>query len=253
MGKTAHDIELEISEGRVEDSQLAPMDIGDEDTFWKQFDALKNPHLADPKFAEKRIVKEAPTHKAAFLYWMQLSPAYRTDRAVAEKYAVSAAVVGKWRKSFNWEGRLALLLEEDAQTAIAVAKRTLTDDLNMLLGAGKAALDLFAMRVHSGEIDVSAKDFVLISQEIRAIRRELMSEETPEESGSGSSLDRIGQIMNKIGESGKQVLINALQVQIGGEKTSYEERTEMCAARVIQDQLTEAENVDYEDIAEINE
>ncbi len=250
MDLTAHDIELMDEELETPDSSLATLDeVAESADFWDQFEALKNPYLSDPDFIKKKVKKEAPLHRAAFLYWCQLQASRRTDIAVAKNYKVSAAMVGKWRRSFNWEARLELLTKEDAERQIATAKRTLADDLTIILAAGKAAIDLFVDRVASREIDISPRDFVLISQEIRSIRRELAGETDGGE--TGSALDKMTRAVKSIGDDGKDVLIKALEIQIGGGGLPHDGAVEAHAARIIQGQIETdeiGEEIDFEEI-----
>jgi len=242
------DLQEAIDDGLVSDL-LPVQQLGEPDSFWSQFEELKNPYLKDPEFKRRQVKTEAPVHKAAFLYWMQLAGSHRTDRAVATKYDVTAAMVGKWRKSFNWQGRYELLLKEDAEEAVEVARRTLRDDLNNLLTACDAGIRLFKEQVKSGAVEITAKDFVLLSQEIRSIRREL---EDDSDRGalneSGNSLDKIAALADKLGATGRDVLVQALSVQVaGGRKISHEASLEAATAKDIQDKVDLSEIGESED------
>ena len=251
MPETAHDIELLDGEELHESSIVVSDGLEREENWWKQFDTLDNPDLDDPKFKSKAIKVESPKHRAAFLYWMQLAPSLRTDKAVSDHFKVSAAVVGKWRKSFNWQRRLELILKEDIENAIAVSKQSFADNMNLILSASTAALRLFKRKIDSGEMDVSVKDFVLLSQEMRAVKRELMEVEDDGSSRGGNNpMDRIEGILNSFGESNADILVKALQVEIM-DKSSGQRVVEKVDARQEQTlvelcEIGEDEAVDFD-------
>lgn len=252
--ETAHEIELHDGEELTENSKIPEHVPDDDDDFWKRLDELKNPYVADPSFEEKRLKKETPKHRAAFLYWCRLHPAYRTDKAVADKYKVSAAMVGKWRKSFNWTRRLEVLMEEDAERQLAVAKRTITDDLNLILGASKEAVDLFLSDVREGRVELTAKDFVQVCEMMLRIRKEIEGSPISGNGGEMSALDRIAATMNQIGEGSKEVLVRSLLVQITGDnKIPADRLVEARAARVIQEDIEANEIGEEPDDVEFND
>jgi hypothetical protein len=218
METTAHDIE--IHDGKeLKETSMIPEEIPEDSEFWSKLDALGNPYVNDdPSFAEKRLKRESPKHRAAFLYWCRLHSGFRTDAAVADKYKVSRAMVGKWRKSFNWEYRLEVISNEDAKRQLEVSNRTVADDINLILGAGKEAIDVFLLDVRDGKVTITPKDFVAIGEMMLRLRDAgSQANDSPGSNSGNSPLDKLERMFNSIGDNGAQVLVKALQVEVGGD------------------------------------
>lgn len=186
----------------------ATMDDISED-FWESFEKLKNPYLRDPKFAGKALKQEKPKHKKAFLYWSQLQDKFRTDKAVAEQFEVTAAVVGKWRKSFNWVERRNYMRKDDLEQMQEAASRSLSDEVLSMMGTSHLVLTAFRTQVSAGKIDVSVNDFIKIGEFMLKLRRELG------ESANGEAKGAVGRIENILSGAGadvKQLLVGFLQM-----------------------------------------
>ena len=193
---------------------VAREDVSDD--LWTDLVKLTNPHLDDKVFAKKALKQEKPKHKEAFLYWNALDDKFRTDRAVAEQYSVSAAVVGKWRRSFNWEGRRNYMRQEDLKRLEDAASRTLEDELKGMLSTSGLVVKKFQEQLLSKK-DVSIPDFIKIGEFLIKLHAALHGpkEEAVED---GTSLGKLETLLKEAGGDVKGLMTEILRATVGGDE-----------------------------------
>lgn len=173
---------------------------------------LANPYLKDPKF--KPLRKEIAQHREAFLYWSMLLEKERTDRAVANKFNTSAAAVGRWRKSFNWEARLEYMRREDLEAKTEAIKSSTTDVIFSMLAVSNLVVESFRRKIALNEVKISIKDFVDIGRFAVELRKELKGAGKE----NGDLLNRLDTLVANTEGGAKQLIINNLVTYISGEQ-----------------------------------
>jgi hypothetical protein len=217
-----------------EDSSLVPSPIDTDrlsDDLWNEIEKLKNPYLRDKKF--KPLRKESPKHRQAFLFWMQLADSLRTDRTVAQEFNESSAAVGRWRKSFNWKGRMEYLNRDSLQKVQESALRTTGDDVLKMLSTSSVVMTSFHNQVAAGKVKLTANDFVNIGRFMLQLRKELATDP-----GGSDAVGRIEAVLNTAGKEVNQLFVNQLQMYVSGaQPLPHDEIIDADASRRIQNVL----------------
>ena len=186
------------------------LDRLDEDLL-KELQKLKNPNLDVASF--KPLKQEKPVHRDAFLYWMNLVDNERTNRNVAEQFGVSIAIVGRWKKSFNWDVRRDYLRKEELKSIEKVAKTTLSTDLMATLNTINTVKQNFHNNVKANKVDVSVQDFIKICKLQIELRGALEGEDN---GGDSDMLAKLEKVLKGSGDVAG-MLIKNMNVMISGE------------------------------------
>lgn len=197
---------------------------------WSELDKIKNPHLGEKGFHP--LKQEKDVHRAAFLYWIRLDDSNRTDKAVADKFQKSPAIVGRWRKSFNWEARRIALLREDLKAKAEVATTTISDDLISILQGCKLITTSFIQDVKANNVQIGVKDFIQICDLMLKIRRELnITGSSPD----NKDIDELDKILDKQAEGTRSLIAGFIGMIVSGKAAiPADQIIEADAARVIQ-------------------
>lgn len=211
--------EIEDSELDEEITDLAVVDPADFDTvsddLWQELEKLKNPYLKDPVFLKKALKQEKPVHKEAFLFWSQLEGKYRTDKAIADKFEVSAAVVGRWRKSFNWDLRRDYMRQEEMEQMKDAASRTLTDEVTKMISISNTAIGSFQQQVASGAVRIGVTEFIRLGEFLIKLRREILGDSSG--NGDGNvSVEKIENLLSTSGDDIKLLMMAQMKMMISG-------------------------------------
>lgn len=202
------------------------------DDLWAEMVKLKNPYLENTTF--KPIKKEDPKHKDAFLFWSSISDNFRTDKAVAEKFEVSAAVVGRWRKSFNWAVRREHMQQDNLERVQDAASRGLGNQVLKMVSTVDLVCDSFHNQVAMNRVDISVQDFIKLCELGIRLRKEL-GEDLGNREGS-DVVQRIENVLSGAGGDVKQLLVGSLNMFVSGSaKLPHDEILEAAAARETQE------------------
>lgn len=248
--------EIEDNELDEEITDLAVVDPADFDTvsddLWQELEKLKNPYLKDSVFLKKALKQEKPVHKEAFLYWAALDGKYRTDKAIADKFKVSAAVVGRWRKSFNWDLRREYMRQEDMEQMKDAASRTLTDEVTKMISISNTAISSFQQQVASGAVRIGVTEFIRLGEFLIKLRREILGDG----SGNGDGNVAVERIENLLGTTGLDVqalLTTHLKMVVSGNAPLPHDEiidarvSEQVQEAVIIDEIGEDEQIDLDE------
>jgi len=109
-------------------------------------------------------MKETLRHREAFDYYYSLGDR-RALPLVATKFTVSRQSVSKWKKEFNWEGRVqqrdidnARRIERKTDNTIVNSKADYRKDIKAVLGYFKAAINTARENLQSGAIKAESID-----------------------------------------------------------------------------------------------
>ncbi len=223
------------------------------DDIWEDLEGLKNPHLDIPGF--KALKKEGPIHRQAFHIYLKLADTVRTDKAVAEKLeaqggSVTAAAIGKWRKSFNWEARLDHIREDDLEREGLVSARSYTDQIKSVLSTLELSMKAFQVQVQAGEIKITPETYMKMANFALELKRELSGDPLEKDS---SMIGNLAKILDGADTKILSVMVNNMKTYISQGNSPLDRDIQMKEARVMQD-VIEANEIggdgfsDYSDV-----
>jgi hypothetical protein len=245
MSKSYEETEFEDDSEMDEESFESPSSekaLVLSEEFWAEFGRLKNPHLATLK---NPVKKETSRMKEAFLFWALMPDGSRTYKAVGDKFNVTSAIVGRWGKSFNWDGRLEVMRQQDLERFKEAESSNLSNDLTRMVSSARLAMQKFDKDIQSNSLKISVNDFINIGKFLVSIRKELSGDNS---AGSSEALRQIDGLMSTIGGDVNTLLVNFVNATINNNETlPHDELLEAKAAQIIENAAEQEEAGDSEE------
>ncbi len=213
---------------------------------WKEYAGIHNPYLDLPGF--KPLKSEKPIHKEAFMIWSGLSSPVRTDRAVADRLnskggSVTPAAIGKWRKSFNWEARLAHMEQDSLERRELVKADSFVDQIESVISACNLAIDSFTLKLQEGKVEITVDSYIKLSKWSIQLKEKLAMIDSPQTRDSNDFVSAIKDLIEGSDASVKSIVVNSLKVHLkDGESLPEDELMQLREYKKVQN-VIDAEEI----------